>query len=265
MIGRKALTGLSLLCALAFCAFAAPSAFAATTGTTAVTCVPEGGAKDYSDAHCDNTAAGGPGTGGFGHVALTANPTKEVQATSLENIVLSTTAGGLETEIVCTGADSTFTIENSLVGEEHKITVKEFSKITYTGCTVPKPAGQECKVRGLPDEAGSGMITTNALKGESVAGPSMGIKFQPAVGESFGTLVFSGCKTAGLNKEYAVTGSVTSEPSGTDNPKSAGATLIINQPKEAGSPLKLAGQGLGLKCTSTVEMEGGNPIATTAP
>jgi hypothetical protein len=264
MIGRKALTGLSLLCALVFCAFAAPSAFAATSGTTAVTCVPEGGAKDYSDAHCDNTAAGGPGTGGFGHVALAANPTEKVIGTSLENSVLRTTAGGLETEIVCTGHDSTFTIENSLKEEEHKITVKEF-KITYTGCTVPKPAGQECKLRGLPDEAGSEMITTNALKGESVIGPPMGIKFQPVAGETFATLVLSGCKTAGLNKNYEVTGTATSEPSGTDSPKSAGATLIVNIPKEAGSTLKVAGQVAGLKSSDTVEMEEGNPIATTAP
>jgi hypothetical protein len=260
MIGRKALTGLSLLCALAFCAFAAPSAFAVTSGTTAVTCVPTpetGGTNDYGDAHCDGTKS----LGGFGHKALAGNPTKEVEGPSLESAVLTTTAGGLETEIVCSTSSATFTVENSLVGEVHKVTVKELNKITYESCTVPKPAGQECKVKSKGEEK-AGMISTNALKGESVE-PSMGIEFKPVEGTTFTTLVLEGCKTAGLNKEYAVTGTVTSTPSGSDSPNSSGATLVVALAKNASSTLEVGGQKAGLKSSNTVKMEAGHPIATT--
>jgi hypothetical protein len=267
MIGRKALTGLSLLCALVFCAFAAPSAFAATSGTTAFTCVPvaQGGTNDYEDAHCDNTK----GSGGFGHLALAQNPTGEVTGTNAgtanattekTSAILKTTAGGLETEIICTDVDSTGTLENSLVGEEHKITGSGIN-VTYTGCTVPKPTGQGCTAHSGAEPAGT--IVTEKLKSESVE--PMGQKFTPAAGTVFVEIIFAGCKTAGLNKGYKVEGSATAGPSGSDSPKSSGATLIFNIAKAPGSPLTFATNPAGLTQIETVKMEGGNPIVTTAP
>lgn len=50
-----------------FSAIAAQSAMA-ITGTTAFTCVSNGGAKDFKDAHCKEAVAAG--TGSFGHVGI---------------------------------------------------------------------------------------------------------------------------------------------------------------------------------------------------
>jgi hypothetical protein len=65
MSGRKAIVGLSLLCALVFCAFGAATASAAG-GSTAFTCVKGAASADFEDEHCDKGKVGG----GFGHVEI---------------------------------------------------------------------------------------------------------------------------------------------------------------------------------------------------
>src|SRR5689334_16146452 len=71
-MARRSAVGLSLICALVFCALSAQSASAAEgKNTTAFECVKGGGAKDFSDAHCDNNV--GAGKGEYGHVVLTLN------------------------------------------------------------------------------------------------------------------------------------------------------------------------------------------------
>src|SRR4051794_22799207 len=64
MIGRRAVGGLALLCALLFSAFASQSAFAETT---AFECTKSAATLDFSDAHCDTTAAP---PSNFGHAPL---------------------------------------------------------------------------------------------------------------------------------------------------------------------------------------------------
>jgi hypothetical protein len=251
MNGRRALTGLSLLCALVFCAFAAPSALAATTGTTSFTChevTP--GTGSFADAHC----VVGDAKGKFTHLgyatttaaegtnASTKNETKE--ATSA---VLTTTAGGLETEIVATTVNATGSVTNSLEGERHRVKGSEIV-IIYTGLSVPKPAGQGCKVKG-------GEIKSNSLKSEDV---EMTEVFSPTAGTEFVTVTLEGCKTAGLNKAYAVTGTVAAT--------SSGATAIVNLPK-AGSTLEFGGQKAGLQQTVTNRNRANLEalVTTTAP
>ena len=58
MIGRRAVVGLSLLCALAFSAFAAQSAVA-VKGTTAFTCEPAKEGAGFSDEHCEKAVGAG--------------------------------------------------------------------------------------------------------------------------------------------------------------------------------------------------------------
>jgi hypothetical protein len=60
MTGRRALGGLSLVCALALCALAAPNAMA-LKGTTAYTCVHVTEAAAFEDEHCTKDAEGGEG------------------------------------------------------------------------------------------------------------------------------------------------------------------------------------------------------------
>src|SRR5262245_34707505 len=71
-MARRSAVGLSLICALVFCALAAQGASAAEgKNTTAYECVKGGGSKDFSDAHCDNNV--GAGKGEYGHVVLPLN------------------------------------------------------------------------------------------------------------------------------------------------------------------------------------------------
>lgn len=250
---RRAAIGLSVLCALMFSAIAAQGAFAATSGTTAFTCVPvEPAQTGFSDAHCKTPSS----SGHFVHKVLAANPTPEIEGTNAatknetkeaEPAVLLTTAGGLETEIVCTTVSSTGTLENVLTGEVHLVKGTGVV-IKYSGCTVPKPASQGCKIP-------SGTITTNTVKSETVGETS--VKFSPATGTEFVSITFEGCKTAGLNKAYAVIGTVSATPSG--------ATLNVNIAKNAESTLEFGGQKAGLKQVETLKMKGGNPISLTKP
>ena len=76
MIGRRAVVGLALLCALAFSAIAASSALAVEE-TTAYTCVETPG--DFSDAHCKS---GPPGK--FSHVEITPETTTEIEFSNKE-------------------------------------------------------------------------------------------------------------------------------------------------------------------------------------
>jgi hypothetical protein len=74
MNGRGAAIGLSLCCALIFCAFAAPSA-TALKGTTAYECKPvKEGAMGFTDEHCTNAAEKGKAS--FEHVLIPAESTK---------------------------------------------------------------------------------------------------------------------------------------------------------------------------------------------
>jgi hypothetical protein len=57
MYGRRAVVGLSLLCALVFCAFAAPSA-QALKGTTITTCKQVGSGATFQDEHCTKQTMG---------------------------------------------------------------------------------------------------------------------------------------------------------------------------------------------------------------
>jgi hypothetical protein len=264
MTGRRALVGLSLLCALVFSAFAASSASAATSGLTAVTC-KEGGTKDFSRAHCAKADAVTPGTGKYGHfkiaekveTAITgSNEGTEEETKKAKSAILHGISGGVILEITCANVSSTGTQENLLVGEEHRITGKNIV-IKYgtavTPCVVKKPVEKGCVVAG-------GIITTNKLHATSV-GAGDGLKFtaEPAEGgeggNPFVTITLEKCTVAGLNKAYAVTGSVLAEADG--------ATLKVNLERGEKSTLEFGGQKAGLTVTETLRMKEGEPIAST--
>jgi hypothetical protein len=250
---QKTIGVLSLLCAIAACAVSAGSA--AASGTTLFSCFEGGAKKDFADTHC--TKAVTPGTGKFGHLeilpgvgtelsasnASTKNETKEA-----ERAVLSSVAGGLETEIVCTtvSANWQFAENFEVGGEMHVRAVNQKEK--YSGCTVSKPVAQGCIVK-------FGEFETNSLKGES---EGMTLKFSPTEGTVIAVITLEACKTAGLNKSYNLTGSFKATPEG--------ATLNINIPRNAESSLEFGGQKAGLVSKTTLRMQGGDPVAfTTIP
>jgi hypothetical protein len=256
MIRRRAVIGLALLSALVFSAFAASSALAVEE-TTAVTCKKVASGKQFSDEHC-LTANEGAGEG-WKHETIPVGTETEITGsnektgagtTSAVHATLTAVAGGLVTEITC----KKVVVTGNLKNEEPtlgKMQIKG-SKILihYTECTVPKPVGQNCKI---PSET----IQTNAISATTTA-KKMNIEFKPTVGTEFASFSFEGCKTAGLNVKYEVTGSVLAIPNG--------ATLSTTEAQTTtDNTLKFGGKAAGLEGSITLRMAGagGEPISTT--
>jgi hypothetical protein len=287
MIGRRAVLGLSLLCALLFSAFAAQSASAATNGQTAFTCVKvEANKGDFKDAHCDENV--GTNKGSFAHKALTANPTTEVEGTNAgtKNATTESTPAILrgeallsKVEITCTGVNGAATIENKLVGERHEVaatgtgtgTPKDFT-VTYTGCTVQKPSTKctvEDSVTKIP---GTIDVRATAATSESI-GPAkneMGVVFSPpvvaGVVQPFVEITFTGgpeCPLNGLT--VPVRGSAAGVGTPLNTSVHSGATLNFTDARTT-ETLTFGGKPAGLVSVVTVKMKGGNPItSTTSP
>jgi hypothetical protein len=264
MIGRRSVIGLSLLCALAVCAFAASGASAAG-GTTLVTCKKGGTTLDFKanaagESHCSSTDKVTPGTGTYSHFkvangvpttitgtnAKTKNETKEAVPP-----ILTGTVAGVAVEIICTTVSSTGSAQNTEPTSENHHIVITGVVITYSGCTVAKPAEKSCVVKG-------GTITTNSLQGEDKEDT---IVFKPTTGTSFTGITIEKCTTTALNGTFNVTGSVTAVPNG--------ATLTVSIAKVTGSSLEFAGQPAGLSLVETIRgkktggAEAAEPLSVT--
>ncbi|HTR75441.1 MAG TPA: hypothetical protein VMH33_09335 [Solirubrobacterales bacterium] len=109
MTRRRSILTMSLLGMLAFCAFAAQNAFAWETAldTTAFECSTSAAAKDYADAHCDNTIVSG---GSYGHKSIgfgaqveieTSNTATKNSTTEAEEVVLGGELLGVPVKITC--------------------------------------------------------------------------------------------------------------------------------------------------------------------
>lgn len=272
MIGRRAVLGLSLLSALLFCAFAAQSASAQKAeNTTAFTCVEGGGAKDFSDAHCDKKV--GAGEGKFGHVAIANDTTTEIEITNEKmgaatnektSQLLKATAFGVKTEITCDTVTGTGTIHNveSGVGSK-KHTVTGTGTVKYSGCKVLKPA--KCSVGPIE-------IKNGTFQGVEKTGPeknTMGVEFTPEAGKPFTTIPFEGAECALKGKSISVEGTAigTANPSVGDTAKHSGATVTFTEAmtKETLKVGLNAAEHKGGFTVKMKEMEGKpqNPIALT--
>lgn len=270
MIGRRGAVGLSLLCALAFCAFGAASA-SAVNGTTAFTCVFEGGKEDFSDAHCDNKVGGK-----YGHVAIEKDVTTAVHVTN-EKTASSTTAhtpaflksvaGGIEVTLSCTKVDGKEAwIENktTVVEGKEKMEVIGGGNVSYTECKATKPVNKEippkevCKVKEP--------IITNATTETFVNGEEMGVKNKPPAGENFTELVLenNGALKCAIKGTYPITGTMKGTPTNNGaGQKGNGATLhyVTNEQE-----IKIGVSAAELSQTLTISMAGeptGNAISLT--
>lgn len=192
----RATVGLSLLCTLVFCAFEAQSASAAPAkNTTAFTCVPEGGEKDFSDAHCDKKVPAGEGK--FGHVVIPLNETTEITVTNAKTknetkefspTVFKFPFGGGNVEVVCKNVHGTGTLHNTEpVLQEHKVTGTLTIKVTEckvekpVKCTVKEPIEFKTEFEGV-EELGPNKDTHGIefRKHFEAAAPFIGITFEGA-------------------------------------------------------------------------------------
>jgi hypothetical protein len=228
MIGYRATAGLSLLCALAFAAFSAQSVSAANaTNTTAFTCVKEGGAKDFKDAHCDEKVT--PGTGGFGHVTIPVNEITEVEYTNAKtkNATTESTPGFLKTVLAgvkTEGFCNTIIGKGKFANEEPSPKVHTGSgtgNIELSSCTLLKPAkctfNEPIVINGI----------AQPVEGLGAGKNEMGGEIKPAEGEIFTTTSFKGAECSLKEKPFEVKGTVVATGAPAPTEKHSGATAIL--------------------------------------
>ncbi len=209
MNGRRAVTGLLLLCALVFCAIGASSASA--VGMTAYECVKgvSGGLGfKYTDADCETTNSSGE----FGHKEILSGAANKINIdTKLvsANYKLNTTVLGLPTEITCTEQTTTGTVENE-AGAPMK--AKGTATITFKGCVVNKPA--KCVVQSPGQPIGTIVVTLQAKSKIVNASPEEhGVEYEPPAGGNFTELLFTNkmaepCKITNGGVPFPVTGTI---------------------------------------------------------
>jgi hypothetical protein len=252
MIGRRAMAGLSLLCALLVCAFAAPSASA---GTTAFTCVEKAKEGDFTDAHCGKQVKAGEGS--FAHAAIEANKETEISLSNektasetkeAQPFNFSGTLSGITVGFSC----STVSGSGTLTNEESKEKVMQTTGnaiIQATKCTVSKPA--KCTV-GEP-------FTWDTHFKTYEKGAEMGIEFTPKNGEQFGFWEMLGSECTLKGMKIAIEGSFKGTLGGTTEGK--GATIGLTEASTAN--LTWGGKPYVLTGSMTPSMKAGNPITFT--
>ncbi len=255
MIGRKAVTGLLLLCALVFCAVGASSASAAK-GTTAFECVEGGEGPKYSDADCETTSE----TGKFSHKEIKPGVVTEISSKLISNYKLNTTLLTLATEVTCTEQSTKGTLENLAA----PMRVTGSAEITFNGCTVNKPA--KCVVK-QPIIAKT-MVNSKIIN-EPPVGEEMGLEYEPSVaGGNFTELTFKNksetekCGIANGEKPFPVKGSIIGTGS-TSN--MTGSIQRFNKGEASMQKLSVGTEAAAatLEGQTTIEMKGGPGLALT--
>ncbi|MGD9736128.1 MAG: hypothetical protein AB7V58_11060 [Solirubrobacterales bacterium] len=241
MIGRKTVLGLVVLCALAVSAFAAASASASEAGG-AWKCKAVKGTGHWNDDHCTNTNAGNTGNwdttwvpGSFNIVGSNAKTTEATTGKATSKLLGS--LSGVVTELQCTEVSGAGELTNSEVGETKSVTGT--GVITYESCSVTKPSGKGCVVKG-------GTVVTKTLKGTTVGVAAERLKFEPNSGTTFAEIEIEKCTIGALNNTFPVTGSLVAETTGaTTTSTHAGIT--------AQGTLKFGGVKAGLEGALTIE------------
>ncbi|HEX5609266.1 MAG TPA: hypothetical protein VFX45_04140 [Solirubrobacterales bacterium] len=206
MNGRRAITGLCMLCALLASAFAAQGASAA--GTTAYTCAA-GSGPGFSDAHCKTAV----GSGSFVHKSIANGTTTELTGSNettggaTQNTVLKATVAGSVFSLTATTSSASGWMTNAEEGGE----MYAHGDGTATKTGVTSTGG--CKVFTDNHPAGTkgeeGVVHTEPIKG-TTKGQGDAVKFEPTEGTVFARFILEGCTNSGLNGTYTVTGSVKS-------------------------------------------------------
>jgi hypothetical protein len=258
MIGSRVVAGLSLLCALLFCAVSASSAMAVNEGTTAFTCAPVAVGEDlpgFADEHC-TTAVGSKAN--WVHKEIKPGEETAIVGTNLQTeestkkakpMTLKTTYLGIAIEIVCKKVESKGTLTNN-AGPPMKVTGTIGAE--YSECTLTKPT--TCTVQEP--------ISFIALFESKVEGGEMWITYThdaKAGGEPLTLLEFeiiekAKCPKVLVNEVFELKGSAASTPNG--------ATWEFPE-KEPHSNLTIEGAAATLSLSETMRAKAGFPIALT--
>jgi hypothetical protein len=121
--------------------------------------------------------------------------------TLVTNQVISATIEGVTVEIVCTGLGGSGKGENVTIGEAKFAFVKTL-KIKYFACTVAKPKGGGCVLKGAEPP-----IETNALRLNGFQeGGVLKAELTSEGGGSLAKITLEKCTMGGLNAERGLTG-----------------------------------------------------------
>lgn len=185
---------------------------------------------------------GGGQRKGEGPRTLVAPGTPLTIAGGYNAVTIEASLTGIATAVSCSGAGSTSgTVENP-AGEKDGITNVSFA---FVGCTVPKPEGKSCTVKG-------GGFSTASLPG-ALSGETL-LELKPSSG-SIGSITLTGCTVAALNNTFPLTGGFFVSP--LLNMASVGKWSIPTEANKAGSGLKWAGVKASIKGEVTAETTGG--------
>lgn len=242
---RKAVIGLSILCALALGAFVASGASAAEV----FTCAKNGGKKDFGagDVHCSKGHVT-EGTGEYGHVAFTGRTNTTI--VNEGNFKLKSKKAGSEITFQATTIEGNGKIEN-LKGSASGVGFLIFKNVTVTA--------PGCEVESIPvtfGEVATKEIIHSKELATSAAGLTNEIGFLAVTGTTLAEFTVKNCTTKALNGTYALTGAFRGVTSG-----STISFTHLNSTAEA--TLFLSGEHAGVEGSLTMKGENGNGLALT--
>lgn len=207
MTGRRAIIGLSLLCALVFCASAAPSAMA-LKGTTLFTCIKAtGGGAGFSDEHCTKSVASG--------ASYEMKEIKDHESTAPTVTNNETSDKDIPTKLLFTYNGTQIELEAKTFlscaagAEVEGLTVlEEWMVIRGEGCgtysNVVVNKAKNCVIKG-------GTVTLNTVTGNGNVGIPPGgkeelmfLEWTVPGHEAFASFTLEKCENGELNKAYAV-------------------------------------------------------------
>ncbi|MGD9736137.1 MAG: hypothetical protein AB7V58_11105 [Solirubrobacterales bacterium] len=246
MTGWKSAVGIAALCALALSAFAAN----ASAEQNAFYCADNAGSEDFSDSHCVTWV--GSGNGSKGHeefepyTEYSVTATNAATASGTEVAAVSKLLGalsGVATEVQCTGLSGSGELINFLTS------VETAGVISYSGCTVTKPSGKGCVVKG-------GAVTTNTLRATNFLQAANTLKFEPSELSALATVTIEKCSVGALNNSFSVTGSFVASVSGATTTTTHAAVTSQNT-------LKFGGVKAGIEGAMTIRWAGVVPVTLT--
>jgi len=262
---RRAVVGLSLLCALFACALAAQGASAAEAKeTTAWTCVNVGKEKgSFTDEHCSKAVKVGEKKGEYEHTGfLGATETGWSNESEKGTTVAASfkfTFEGKEVGVTCNSLTAIGSLEN-LTAKETEVFFGGNISGNFRECTVEKPekcTAPEFTVKG----AISGQEQLGAGKNE------MGIQFGTA-GKPFVEITFLGTECSLKGKTAKIEGTAIATPGGglPSNAKYNDATYVFTKSMTE-QTLTVKGEKVQFEATTTTFNETnkkrGNPLIFT--
>lgn len=233
-----------LVCALAAILGSASSASAATLATCRKGTEPP---LRYKDADCAEEVL--PLSGQYFPAIITPGSSTSVLWTPIKGILVKGVIAGVSFEASCNSGSGTGSVIDEEVGGEGVSAGSEI-KLVFSECVVLKPVGQNCKVKGSSFEIPSAKSITFLKEG------NVRVKVSPTSGTTLSEVALEGCKTAGLNTSYKLTGSDVLVPEG--------ALERSTEQSSGEGELKLAGQAVSLELLGTLQMAPFEGIAQPA-